>query len=167
MRLKLLVPVLFLAGFGASYAIASPDAALHLIKTGTTGKPGKVKLCHKTGSKKNPSVTISVSRKALKAHLRHGDTMDACPSRTTSTSDSASTSTSTSTSASTSTTDSKVAICHRTGSPSNPYVKITVSESALDAHRRHGDIVPAPAAGCPTGVSGTTTDMTGGKGKGR
>jgi hypothetical protein len=41
-----------------------------------------------------------------------------------------------------------VTICHRTGSATNPYVQITISRNALDAHLRHGD--PAPTGGpCP------------------
>lgn len=42
----------------------------------------------------------------------------------------------------------KTAICHATGSASNPHVRITISDHALDAHRRHdGDVIPAPAGG--------------------
>src|SRR3954452_5848809 len=44
----------------------------------------------------------------------------------------------------------KVTICHHTGSQSNPWVQITVAEPALKAHRKHGDLVPAPAGGCRT-----------------
>jgi hypothetical protein len=40
--------------------------------------PDKVTICHRTGSQKNPFVTIRVSRNALAAHLRHGDTMGPC-----------------------------------------------------------------------------------------
>lgn len=40
-------------------------------------KPDKVTICHRTGS---GSVTITVSRSALPAHLAHGDTMGACSS---------------------------------------------------------------------------------------
>ncbi|MDX6680652.1 MAG: hypothetical protein QOG94_691 [Solirubrobacteraceae bacterium] len=49
----------------------------------------------------------------------------------------------------------KVTICHATGSATNPYVQITISENAVEAHRRHQDredIIPAPAAGCPSVV---------------
>src|SRR5207248_1342898 len=40
----------------------------------------------------------------------------------------------------------KVTICHATGSRSNPYVEITISRNALEAHARHQDgrdIIPA------------------------
>jgi hypothetical protein len=42
----------------------------------------------------------------------------------------------------------RITICHHTGSATNPTVTITISESALPAHRRHGDTVgPCPAGG--------------------
>ncbi|MGH3034280.1 MAG: sigma-70 family RNA polymerase sigma factor [Gaiellaceae bacterium] len=40
----------------------------------------KVLICHVTGSKKNPFVTISVSLAAVETHLQHGDTLGSCPS---------------------------------------------------------------------------------------
>lgn len=46
----------------------------------------------------------------------------------------------------------KVAICHATGSQSNPWELIEVAEPALAAHEGHGDLIPAPAAGCPAPV---------------
>lgn len=49
--------------------------------------------------------------------------------------------------------DDKITICHATGSASNPYVEITISENGLKGHNAQGvhdgDIVPAPAKGCP------------------
>lgn len=40
---------------------------------------GKVTICHHTHSKTNPTVTITISRNALPAHLAHGDTIGPCP----------------------------------------------------------------------------------------
>lgn len=53
--------------------------------------------------------------------------------------------------------DDKVSICHATGSESNPFVSITVSKNALNGngHASHsGDLIPAPAGGCPGGSKG-------------
>jgi hypothetical protein len=49
-------------------------------------------------------------------------------------------------------TGDRTTICHATKSASNPYVEITISNSALAAHRNHQDredIIPAPETGCP------------------
>ena len=55
------------AGFAGLRALDSGSAAAHQY-------PGKkVRLCHRTHSKKHPWVKIRVSTHALKAHLRHGD----------------------------------------------------------------------------------------------
>lgn len=46
----------------------------------------------------------------------------------------------------------KTTLCHATGSDTNPYVEITISDRAVKAHDHHQDgrdIIPAPAGGCP------------------
>ena len=54
--------------------------------------------------------------------------------------------------------DDKISICHATGSDTNPYTEITISENGLNGHYAQGvhdgDIVPAPAGGCPRGDNG-------------
>jgi hypothetical protein len=65
---------------GVGFAKSSPTAAQY--------QYGKITICHKTHSKKNPSVTITISRSAWPAHQRHGDTLGACvaaPATTTTT----------------------------------------------------------------------------------
>lgn len=44
-----------------------------------------------------------------------------------------------------------VTLCHHTSSATNPYVTITVdNQGQLNGHEHHqGDIIPAPADGCP------------------
>lgn len=42
----------------------------------------KVTICHRTRSKKNPFVTIRVSRNAVRAHLAHGDALGPCSTAT-------------------------------------------------------------------------------------
>ena len=123
---------------------------------GTTGNDGKkTTICHKTGSESNPYVEITVSNNALKAHEGHGDLIPApaagCPGKGTGT-----------TGGTTGDDGKKTTICHKTGSESNPWVEITVSNNALKAHEGHGDLIPAPASGCPGKGTGTTGGTTGG-----
>ena len=69
MKLKAALVAVFVLGLGASVAIAGPHVAAK--------KKPKVVMCHLNGSKK--LVTIVVSKSAVKAHLRHGDKLGACP----------------------------------------------------------------------------------------
>jgi len=57
----------------------------------------------------------------------------------------------------------KTTICHATGSTTNPYVTITISNNAIPAHQRHQDgrdIIPAPEGGCPTGQQSESQQPT-------
>jgi hypothetical protein len=52
----------------------------------------------------------------------------------------------------------KTTLCHATGSDTNPYVEITISDRAVQAHSRHQDgedLIPAPAGGCPGSAAAT------------
>ena len=58
----------------------------------------------------------------------------------------------------------KTTICHSTGSSTNPYVEITISDNALKAHARHHDgrnIIPAPAGGCEGAAGQGVEEQTG------
>jgi hypothetical protein len=78
--------VILAGGVGALAFAALTSAGAAVSPSGTPGAteqyPKKVTICHKTGSKKNPFVTIRVSRNALKAHMRHGDAMGPCSTAT-------------------------------------------------------------------------------------
>ncbi len=84
MKLKVLLVALFAAGLAVSLAVAAPPSgrghnkgATTTASSGstTTSSDKRVALCHKTGSKSNPWVKIVVSKNAVAAHLRHGDTL--------------------------------------------------------------------------------------------
>jgi hypothetical protein len=75
--------VLLSAGGFAAASIASGGGLSLMGTIGTLGAttgalPPKVTVCHHTHSKKKPSHTITISSKALRAHLRHGDTLGSC-----------------------------------------------------------------------------------------
>ena len=75
--LGLLVALAVLAG--ASWSASGSS-------TSTQGQYGKkVTICHHTHSKNHPQVTITVGAPAVRAHLRHGDTLGACSSSSTNT----------------------------------------------------------------------------------
>ena len=77
--------VLLAGGVGALAfaALTSVGAAVSPLGTpaATDQYPKKVTICHRTGKnlKKSKYRTIRISRRALKAHLRHGDGIGPCP----------------------------------------------------------------------------------------
>jgi hypothetical protein len=71
--------VLAVALAGLSFAGNSPTAARSPAQA-QYGQP-KVTICHHTRSKKRPLVTIRVAATAVKAHLKHGDTLGRCTAK--------------------------------------------------------------------------------------
>src|SRR6059058_6665291 len=63
---------------GVGYA-AGLVPFVHTSPTAAQYPTSKVTICHHTHSQKNPFVTITVSERALPAHLGHGDTVGPCP----------------------------------------------------------------------------------------
>jgi hypothetical protein len=61
------------ASIGGAVSPSRPHASSHQYQYDK-----KVTICHRTGSKKHPFVTIRVSRNAVPAHLRHGDRLGPC-----------------------------------------------------------------------------------------
>lgn len=100
---------------------------------------GEITICHANGNESIPYDEIMVSVNGLDGHGEHeGDIFpasneDGCPAT------------------SSLLTGAKITICHATSSAKNPYNEITVSVNGLNGHDKHaGDIIPAPAEGCPT-----------------
>jgi hypothetical protein len=104
-------------GVLAFAALASVGAAVSPSATPAASEQygNKVTICHKTGSKKKPFHTIRVSRNAVKAHLRHGDSLGPC-------------------------TTASFVLCHKAKgkSKASHTVKVKGAKSAAK-HLRHGD----------------------------
>jgi hypothetical protein len=141
----------------------------------TAASTAKLTICHKTAADtfrritvSSRAVTFSSSRsgRLLRAHLLHtGDAIvvgtAACPSAS-------------ATPTATGTPPARITICHRTGSTTNPFRRITVSSRAvtnpssrsgrvLRGHLRHvGDLIlpGAPACPAPAGGQGQAVRLT-------
>jgi len=90
--------------------------------------PKKVTICHRTGSKKNPFVTITVSRNAVPAHLRHGDKLGACGAQS-------------------------FTVCHK-NKQTKAQKTLKVRIRALRVHTRHGDRLGRCKTKAQTGNAG-------------
>ncbi len=132
------------------------------LRTGTVA--ARIGICHRTSSTTQPLVYMVVDANAVDAHRAHGDLIGvASPSACLLTQTPTATRTltpnrtATPTPAATRTpasAASRIGICHRTGSSKNRFVHIVVAVSALDAHRKHGDVIGvASAAACPKSAS--------------
>ena len=141
----LILPIILLSACN----IAGPTlGALGIrITTTTLGAIGNstttpLTACHATDNPANPYEELTVNSAELNAHRGHPNDIipvpaNGCPTSTWTIS------------------DGKIAICHATGSQTNPYDEITVSVNDLNGHDGHqGDIIPAPQGGCPTSPSG-------------
>jgi hypothetical protein len=131
--------------------ITGTDAAVHLQHPGDFGPApvggcpttlvpvtnSTIAICHATNDEAAPFTEVAVSVNGLDGHATHvGDFFPVpeggCP--TTPLAD----------------TEGKITICHATSSTKNPYNLITVDVNGLNGHDKHpGDIIPAPAEGCP------------------
>ena len=99
---------------------------------------GKVTICHATSSATNPYNEITVSVNGLNGHDKHANDIIPAPEGGCPTSP-------------LTVNEGKITICHATSSATNPYNEITVSVNGFNGHGKHaGDIIPAPAGGCPT-----------------
>jgi hypothetical protein len=72
-------------GYAAENAVGSVERAVKAAGPRTVENSAaqnqyhnRVTICHRTGSARNPRQTITVSRSALPAHQRHGDTVGPC-----------------------------------------------------------------------------------------
>jgi len=73
----LLVPLAILGGPALAGANGAA-AGQYEYGAGSSQYQYRVTICHLTGSKQHPGHTITVSSKAVAAHLRHGDHLNAC-----------------------------------------------------------------------------------------
>ena len=137
--------------------ITGRDAAVHLQHPGDFGPApvggcptalvvvtnSTINICHATNDEAAPFTEVAVSINGLDGHATHvGDFFPVpeggCPTGPIPVGTAASN-------------DGKITICHATSSTKNPYNLITVSVNGLNGHDKHaGDIIPAPAEGCPT-----------------
>jgi CHRD domain len=168
---------LFVAITGVSVMLAGLAVAAQgrEATTQTVTPPSKMTICHKTGSESNQWRRITVSSRAwtnpksrsgqvLRAHMRHtGDAIvvgaAACPPANV-------------TPAPTNTPATRITICHKTGSSTTPFRRITISSRAvtnpnspagktLRGHAGHpGDMLMPGVTPCPPGTQAGQAKLT-------
>jgi hypothetical protein len=79
-RWRLVAACLVVAAVGSTAVAAGASPSSRDAAAAQYEYDKKETICHHTGSKKNPTVTIMVSSNAVPAHLAHGDTLGPCPS---------------------------------------------------------------------------------------
>jgi hypothetical protein len=99
-----------LASVGAAVSPSGTPAA-------TEQYGGKVTICHRTTSRKNPYRTIRVARSAVRAHVRHGDKLGSCA-------------------------NARFAVCHKAKHGKKATVRVK-GLTKLKRHVRHGDKIGA------------------------
>jgi hypothetical protein len=99
------------ASIGGAVSPAGLHASAHQYQYGK-----KVTICHRTGSKKHPFVTIRVAKSAVKAHLRHGDKLGPCKR-------------------------AKFVVCHKSRWGKGKHALTVRGTAALRRHLGHGDRV--------------------------
>jgi hypothetical protein len=137
---KITVSIIGLNGHGAHEGDVFPDSEGSCPTTSgaTGGSAAPLTVCHATGDQANPYKELTVNSAELNEHRTHPNDIypapvNGCPTSPVLIN------------------DGKITICHATSSQKNPYTEITVSVNGLNDHGQHeGDIIPAPAGGCPT-----------------
>ena len=113
LRRALLVGVIAVFASTALVSVVQAARTGNASQAAATGQyEKKVTICHRTGSKKNPFVTIRVSKNAVAAHLRHGDKLGPCEGQT-------------------------FKMCHMTKTGNKQTIKVRYR--ALKSHLRKGD----------------------------
>lgn len=103
----------------------------------------KVTICHRTGSKKKPFHTIRVSRNALKAHLKHGDSVGPCGP------------------------NSVFTMCAKTKNGAKKTLKVKGTKKAARALKQGAKLGKCKAKAKPNKNKGKGEDKGKGKGKGK
>ena len=165
MRRMLIATAVVLPALVAGFAATAQGGETGIEQA--TAAPSKMTICHRTSSDANPWRRITISSRALtkpnspagrtlRGHMRHvGDAVvvgtASCPPAAQAPTPS-------------NTRPTKITICHRTGTASNPYRRITVPMNALQrpgspagvalrGHMRHaGDILFPGVTPCPAGT---------------